>query len=173
MNQPRPKNPPGPNATGEAGVREQVERLRTILATSPRFSEACDYFHDHLATNLEFLGMGEPKANRMLELACETAAQRAFGADAKLIDAAHVHVPAFKMWHGFCRIDSRKETRLGVVFYFDDTSQGLLVAPNPRSKNSDLIRFGMVVLPYAGMRDSVGAAPPGHPRNPGNRRGQC
>jgi hypothetical protein len=126
----------------------RLENLKEKLATAKDLSEVGNYFFDHFGENSEFLDLGKPGRNEMLESFIAALGRQLCGGKCVITNMLLVQVPNTHFIHGGCFLNGR----LANVIYFDDIEVGLLcLVPAQPGGKTMFSRFSGQALPPEAM----------------------
>jgi hypothetical protein len=118
----------------------RLPALKMKVTTGTNFAAIYNYFFDHFGENPEFMRLGEPSEQPLLEQILTHMANTVYKTQVSLVHSRFVHLPDQKFIHGSCLL---KE---GVVtfFYFEDLDAGMAALASPgRSVETRLVRFSV------------------------------
>jgi hypothetical protein len=126
----------------------RLEVLKEKLVNSKDLSVVGNYFFDHFGENPEFLDLGKPGRNAVLEAFITALGQKLCGGKCKISNLLLVHVPNTRFIHGGCFINGR----MANVIYFEDIEVGLLcLVPAKPDGQTMFSRFSGQALPPEAM----------------------
>ena len=126
----------------------QLEDLKKKLVTAKDLSEVGNYFFDHLGEDSDFLDLGKPGRNAVLEAFIAALGRQLCGGKCTITKLLLIQVPGTHFIHGGCFLNGR----LANVIYFDDIEVGLLcLVPTKPGGDTVFSRFSAQALPAEAM----------------------
>jgi hypothetical protein len=119
----------------------KLAELKIKLVTATNFKTIFNFFFDHFGENEEFLKVGGPKHNELLQQVLVTSAQSVLKKSAIIVNnLLMVYVEEKQFYHGCAMFNHM----LVNFFYFEDIDAGLLaLAPLSSEAESVIIRFSI------------------------------
>jgi hypothetical protein len=125
-------------------ISGKVEQLKTLLAKAKNFDEPWRYFAEELARHREFMALGTPSTNVLLDTVVATTCAEVVGRHVRIHDPLTLHMPKHGMWHGTVRVGACS----AFWFYFEQSDQGLVgVMRSLADQRIELVRFSLLALP--------------------------
>ncbi len=103
-------------------IPNRLSVLRKLLLEAKDFQTVAEYFHDHLASDQEFLGSGHEASHPILIKTLERILQWRFGASEQVHASQLVHAREHHFWHGSAIWGTGG---LAMILYFHGPDVGL------------------------------------------------
>jgi hypothetical protein len=127
-----------------------VELLKTLkkkLMTAGEFLDVLNYFFDHFGENPDFIALGKPTLNAMLEMVIQHTGSQMMGKQVRVSNLMLVRLPEQRFIHGGFMMDGN----MGNVFYFEDIQMGLMsVVTSIGSGETKMARLTVQSVPTGG-----------------------
>jgi hypothetical protein len=118
--------------------------LKQKLVEATRFADVFNYFFDHFGEKPEFMKLGEPGSDLLLEAALEQIAEQLFERKVPVTNVMLVRLAEQQFLHGTAMLGDR----LATVIYFQEIEMGMLaVLWSHATSETKFIRFRGVAVP--------------------------
>jgi hypothetical protein len=122
---------------------ELLEQLKQKLSHEKELSSVWLFYMDNFADHREFIEVGEPTHNPLVEAAVTMVCQQMFGKDVAFSDLLLIRIADYQFIHGPFAIAGR----MGGLIYFEDKRMGLIaVAEFPPSEEVKYARFSGQIM---------------------------
>ena len=137
---------------------KKLDELKEKMQTVEEFGEAWNFFFDHFAENNEFMSLGHPTKNEMVnkllrEVLKKCSQQHLNKASVVIADMLLIEIPNRHFFHGPAIVDGY----MASVFYFDDLKMGMMSLARLGSDWVHYARFS--TLEVAGGGGSINLQP--------------
>ena len=103
-------------------IPARLSVLRKLLLETKEFRTAAEYFHDHLASDQQFLSSGDSANHPILIRTLERVLQQRFGGCGTIHASQLVHLREHQFWHGSAIWGTGG---LAMLLYFNNPNLGL------------------------------------------------
>ena len=115
-----------------------LDKLKEKLTHGKDFGAAWEYFMDNFGEKPEFLNLGQPARNDLVEQILSQIAVQLFARETPARELMLIHLPEKSFFHGGVVLGNK----MANLFYFDDVQVGLLaVVWSLSPSETKLIRF--------------------------------
>jgi hypothetical protein len=114
----------------------RLEKLKSMLSREKDLQTIWTYYMDNFADHQEFIEVGSPTSNPILEKTVKIITKKLFKRDPEPL--LLIRLPEYKFIHGPLIVKGR----MGGIIYFEETSQGMLaISATPGSSLVQYSRF--------------------------------
>ncbi|MDQ2731152.1 MAG: hypothetical protein M3Y56_05795 [Armatimonadota bacterium] len=121
----------------------KLETLKDKLVNAKQFIDIMTYFLDHFGENEEFMKLGTPESNKLLEQTLAHVIGSMVGKEVRMAALLPIRIPEAKFFHG----SFQAKGGYGNFIYFEEIHMGLAAAHFKSYKGQTMFsRFSMMPM---------------------------
>lgn len=131
--------------TSTDACREKIAALKEKVVTAENFTEAYEYFWDHLSKNSDFLQLSKKAKHPHLKKVLTRIGEKLFAQDVTITNLLLMKIRTCHFYHGAFFIQGKP----AAVLFFEDIGMGLIcIGMSMKTYETSFIRFSSIDIEH-------------------------